>query len=281
MAIPKTPLQNKINLELKKINPNFKAFTEIQFRTNKYALKLQNMFSDDYFSDTNALTLKMKEHQERKEEIPPKLLNEFITIYTSLMHERNKLLEDVGKQSYYNNYVDTAKFFGLPFEGLFNMKLIHRLDNSIYSDVINQHINIDTENTFNYTKERKESIQEYTNCINEWIDYCKQLSTYKTYIEKLYPRWNKMTKKEKKVYINELKTLKEAPFITRTQEIDNFLHFLENYSLNQVPKAKIEKLLFYKFVNVDNYKIAKEIYEKTNLIKKGLISVEGFGSLED
>lgn len=281
MATPKTPLQNQVNLELKKINPNFKAFTEQEFRTNKYAIELLYMFSDEYFSYCNELTDKMKKYQKLNKDIPYELLNEFTTTHMNLTNKRNSLIKEVVNLTPYNSYEDTAKFFGLPFDGLYNIKLIHKLDNSIYSDVINQNINVDSKNTFQYTNEKLKSIKEYTDCINEWINYCKQLSSYKNYIEKIYPRWSKMTKKEKKVYINELKILREAPFISNTQEIDNYIDFLENYSLNQIPKAKIERLLTYNFVNIDNYKIAKEIYEKTNLIKNGLILTEGFGSSED
>lgn len=70
MAIKKKPIQNKINQEIKKVNKDFKVFTELDFKLNENATKLQYMFSDDYIKECSSLADKMKEYQEHNQTVP-------------------------------------------------------------------------------------------------------------------------------------------------------------------------------------------------------------------
>jgi hypothetical protein len=278
VAIKKKPIQNKINQEIKKVNKDFKVFTELDFKLNENATKLQYMFSDDYIKECSSLADKMKEYQEHNQTVPNELITQFTNMYLELNDKKTNLINKItNKHSVCNDnfYDETAEFFGLPIDGLSNNKLIHKINDFIYFKVLNQNIDFPDEKQ-KYDKE----IEFYTLSIKEWIIYCKQLSTYKQYIEKVQPRWTKMLRSEKTTYINSLKVLLDAPFITNKKELINFIEFLESYSLNQITKAKIDKLLSYDFKNIDTYSIAKEIYQKTNLFHKNLeLKKIEFGSL--
>lgn len=280
----KTPIQNKINSDIKRINKKTNVFSYQDFKTNEDAKELEEIYSFNHIEEleklkhngTNIeqLVMEMAYHMEvmrlKKYELLQKVTN------TNLDEDQlEQILDYDSLQEISNQEQDikaTAEFFGIPNKHLDNIEFITQIADPIYYEVINATdkvheitIPIDGQEVTSTFKYDMEKVNYYKESINNWVQYCKRINSYKAYIVEKYPRWDKSTSKQKKELISTFKKLLQAPFISDKSNLEEFIYFIENYTLNQTTKAKAKKLLDYEFKNVDNIEIAKEICNKSNL----------------
>lgn len=141
--------------------------------------------------------------------------------------------------------------------------------------------------------------------IDKWARYCKQVDIWIDFIKKLFPDWKTMGKKEKNDYVDSLQSFlalssktKQEKLINSIEELENylieqrnedlsnclitikeelanpnkdleeFIEFLENYSLNQRIKAMADFLLNLNLPNITSFEIAKKVCENSNFTNK-------------
>lgn len=141
--------------------------------------------------------------------------------------------------------------------------------------------------------------------IKRWVNYCELVDNYIDYTNTKFNNWNKMKKKDKELYITSLKEYLTIPFLnTNTkQEIlaqtledsiidirnikvandfnnlkiqmisDNerlsyYIHFLENYRLNQRLTAMANFLLNLQLPNISTLEIALKVCKNSNFTNK-------------
>lgn len=281
---PKTDLQKQINKDIKKINPNINVFESIDFEKNEDAKELQRLYSINQFEEL--------EKHKQKESNMDALLMDIAYYMIEVKQDKFDLIRKITNSNFNDDELDkclyyeeneelshrlqdinaTAEFFGLEKGRRKEDDLLAKITDPIYYKALNPSIK-DREVTVSiegeeYTANLKdanlEELLTYKTNIQKWVQYCKRINLYKTYINEKYPRWSKYTNKEKKDHINTFKELIQAPFIN-DMYLNELIHFIENYSLNQDTKVKAQKLLDYKFKNVDDIKTATEIYKKSNL----------------
>ena len=220
MAKPLTRQQKQINKDLKMINPDADVFTSQEFKNNLLARTIDYMYSDVYNKICNNLVYTSAE--------------EFLTKMTDkekLLHGRAKVYYDDNYKAVFDNhpeidiYESTAKVLEI-----FEISLINQLKDIkyFYSDMETHSFGTEA-----YIKER----------LKKWSNYCNVINQAKSFIEDKFPQWSTMTKMDKSIYIRELKSISNAPFMHNTTNLNYFIDFIENYALSQTKKAKANFLL--------------------------------------
>jgi hypothetical protein len=165
----KSDLQKDINKELKKLDKNFKAYSKKQFRTNKDAIKLEELTIELKRIDTDSMQYQLEQNkihkkniQKEKQEIQLKLKQfqiqlknmhkisnssnikmnyNYIDSYIKCKNKRDKLLKKItgielyeieGLSSTLNEKINSVSdFFGID-----NISLIKRLLHKSYETMI-------------------------------------------------------------------------------------------------------------------------------------------------
>jgi hypothetical protein len=246
MATPKTPEQHRVNAELKKINPQFEVFTEAKFRTNADAKQLLYMYSDDYANEIKGTAEEILEQSTALEVAKTKLLYKIANVpYPDTMEMF--ITADA------NIYNSTAKFFGIK-----HRPLIRKLQHEIYHSIIVAQRQCD--DGLNCINE----YQEHIDNLQDWLDFCTMIESFKKYVESIHPNWNTISKANKNEYIKTINKLQDAPFIDKNK-IKPYIDFLQNCGLNQTKKYKANYLYELGFPNITSINIAVKVYELTNL----------------
>jgi len=225
MARTLSDIQKAINAELKVLKPNRKASTELEFKNSVNLQKLVAMKNKDYTSEL----------EDPIEQI----------------FEYDALLSKVAKVSFFQTELidimkSTSNILGIKHIPL--LKIVRHRD---------YHDKCGVSNRCNSCGSLY-NISALDIKIQSWIKYCSLVAQYITFIKNQFPN-RTAYKKEEEAYIESLKALGEASFMTGSHHLKEFLHFYTSYGLNQSRQAMAEYLLNQKLPNINTIEIALSV----------------------
>lgn len=244
MAKKLNELQKSINSDL--VNNGLKAYTELQYRTNKDAMTLLSMKDGSYISN-------QKEPAEGD-------LKDKLHYISDKSQEYNNYISSLANTIAYN-ILEVQKWVSNIFQ-IEHQPLIEKIACRAYLGEMNSSY------TCNECGAMIENKTKYVKSISDWIQFCNVVDHLNEFIKVAQPNWDKLAKKEKQEYINTLMILAQTRFMSQNNlPLNIVIYFLQNYQLNQVILAKAEWLLKYQLPNISDIETAKEVVHFTKLNK--------------
>ena len=293
--------QINVNADLAVIGA--KAFTEVEYRNDENAKKLENMKNGTYVSELTDPIDKISEYEILLHAVAklrptdtikllPKLIIKAVhasstTDRQQAINQINALMPELGLQAdAVTEIMKECKAQPLPISEVFETHLMEKLENAkdINATFIKKTtarvLGLDHKPLINQIADDRylfvgmahtcpecghnESTNNLQTKIDTWVTYCHMIDKSINSMKTNFPTWDKMSTKQKNTYIKPWKSLTK---VANMPELNMLIHFVENYGMNQGVLAKAKALLAQQLPNINTLEIAKAVTIRTSLNK--------------
>jgi len=293
--------QINVNADLAAIGG--KAFTELEYRKDENAKKLEAMKNGTYVSELTDPIDRISEYEtllhavaklrptDTIKPLPKLIINAAHSLSTAdpqqAINQINALILELGLQAdAVAAIIKECQAQPLPISEAFETHLIEKLENAkdINATFIKKTtarvLGLDHKPLINQIADDRylvagmtdtcpecghtESTNDLQAKIDTWVSYCHMIDKSINSMRTNFPTWDKMSTKQKNKYIKPWKSLTK---VANMRELNVLIHFVENYGMNQGVLAKAKVLLAQHLPNINTLEIAKAVTIHSSLNK--------------